>query len=300
MGKGHRRSKKQHKSQVEPSDFFIGYYALAFIDILNQKEKLSKITKLPENEQEELEFIQQWKDTLGVVRGFRNTFDQFFTAYGDENITIPTASREERDFIRRCTRVEIRRESFSDTMIYYSSVKDGPNQLGISAIHSLFAGCSAAFLLTLSMGFTCRGGIEVDIAGELGAGDLYGPALYKAHHLESEDADYPRIAVGEGLMQFIGTEMSRSGQDQRDAVRRGIAGICREWIVRDVDGIHILDYAGKTAKNALAEIGSYIDPSIAFVESEWQRFRSEHNTKLAGRYFLLRNYLANRKQQVWK
>lgn len=300
MGRGHR-SKKRKQANKPSGDYLIGYYALAFIDILNQKEKLSKITKLPENDADRDEFLKNWRDSFGVVKGYRDTFNDFFYSYAGENRPLPSdVGKEEREFIKLCRKVEIKKEFFSDTMIYYSWVMEESDRLAITAIHSLLSGCAATFLLTLSMELVCRGGIEVGIAGEFAPGDLYGPALYHAHRLESEDADYPRIAIGKGLIEFLGMEMGRSGQDPINSFRRNFANKCKEWVLVDVDGVPILDYAGAPTREIFPELNNFIDPAIAFVEREWRRFKKERKTKLAGRYYMLLNYLVNRKARVWQ
>lgn len=297
MRRGHR-GKKQKLAEPASGDLLIGYYGLAFIDILNQKEKLSKITKLPENEAERAEFILNWRESFGVVKGYRTTFDDFFNSSAGP---LPAdAGKEERELIKLFRKVEIKKECFSDTMIYYAWVMEAQDRLGITAVHALLSGCAATFLLTLSMGLVCRGGVEVGIAGEFAPGDLYGPALYHAHRLESEDAEYPRIAVGQGLIDFIGMELGRPGDDHVSRLRRTFAQKCRELLTVDVDGVPILDYAGPATKEMFPELRDNLEPAITFVDREWGRFKSERKTKLAARYFMLRNYLMQRRNTVWK
>jgi len=50
-----------------------GYYLVAFIDVLNQKEALRKFKGLPETEQAMKEFIETAKGTFGVVDGIRQS-----------------------------------------------------------------------------------------------------------------------------------------------------------------------------------------------------------------------------------
>ena len=56
-----------------------GYYLIASMDILNQKEGLSKFKGLPTTEEEKKSFFQSIRETFGVVDGFRTTFENFFS-----------------------------------------------------------------------------------------------------------------------------------------------------------------------------------------------------------------------------
>jgi hypothetical protein len=163
----------------------IGYRVLAFIDILNQKEKLSRIAKLPDNEAEGNEFIQQWRETFGVVQAYRDRFDWFFRSFTTERALPPdvqkVASKEEHESLMRTRRAEIKSQLFSDSMIYYCSLDGRRDRFAINEIHTLLSGCAAAIFLTLSEKLVCRGGIEVGIAGEFFEGEVYGPALYQAY-----------------------------------------------------------------------------------------------------------------------
>lgn len=44
---------------------------------------------------------------------------------------------------------------------------------------------------------------------------------------------------------------------------------------------------------------SSVEPALKFVYKEWQKFIETGNAKLAGRYFMLHNYLATSKEQIW-
>ena len=83
-----------------------------------------------------------------------------------------------------------------------------------------------------------------------------------------------------------------------------MAEISERLVCDDADGLLILDYAGAETKRQLdptgiAKMKSGIADALHFVDSEWQRFRREQNTKLAARYFLLHNYLLDRKDRFW-
>lgn len=192
-------------------------------------------------------------------------------------------------------------------MIYYVSISGTSQHTPIVGVYALMQACAAVFLAGLSQGFICRGGIEVGIAGEFFQNEIYGPALYQAHRLESVEAQYPRIVVGRELCRFI-TAVTNDPTGETDAFQSSIAGVCQRLVCTDADGLVILDYAGgETTRqmesanpSGVLKFKSGIKDALGFVDSEWERFRHEENTKLAARYFSLHNYLSDRKERFWK
>jgi hypothetical protein len=151
---------------VRNETFDIGFYCLAFIDILNQKEALRKIHTLPDTEAEKAEFISQWRETFGVVDAYRSSFDTFFKSHlQPPQVNLPYLDDEKIKLMNVCLNYEIREQLFSDTMIYYVSMMEHPDRLAITGIYTLLLACAGAFLVTLSDGLVCRGGIEAGLAG---------------------------------------------------------------------------------------------------------------------------------------
>jgi hypothetical protein len=281
--------------------FDIGFYCLTFIDILNQKEALRKIHKLPDTEEEKEEFIALWRETFGVVDTYRSSFDKFFEFHSrPEQLNLPKLDREKTELMTRFLNYEIKKQLFSDTMIYYVSVMEHPDRLAITGIYTMLLACAGTFLVTLSDGLVCRGGIEAGLAGEFYRGEVYGPALYHAHRLESEVAKYPRIVIGAEFLQYVEAEIANPGQSPTDTYRRTTAQKCKNWLSHDADGVVILDYAGAAARNTFPESGQLVDKALAFAETELDKFQREGNAKLSERYSLLHQYLATRRDAVWR
>jgi hypothetical protein len=135
------------------------------------------------------------------------------------------------------------------------------------------------------------------IAAEFFKGEVYGPALYQAYHLENELAQYPRIVVGDEFCNYLADEMNWPGQDVDARHRQSWGRDCVSWITTDFDGARILDYAGEAMKKTFPKLQSSIESAVKFTYKEWQKFLATGNTKLAGRYFMLYNYLESRREQ---
>lgn len=278
-----------------------GYYSLAFIDVLSQRDKLSKITAIPDNDEQKENFYEQWRETFGVVDEYRIMFSKFFDTFSNyKPPKIPRLTPEQAKMLKRLMKSEIKKQELSDSMIYYVPLMERPDRLSISSIHSLLSGCAGTFLIGLAEKLICRGGIDVGIAGVFFGGEIYGPALSRAYLLESRLAQFPRIVVGDEFCKYILSEMNCQGDGVDAAHRRMWAKDCADWIIIDVDGAQILDYAGPVTKRVFPKLQSSVDLALKFASEEWKKFREQGDVKLAGRYYMLWNYLATRREQVWK
>ena len=149
---------------------------------------------------------------------------------------------------------------------------------------TIIIGTAWIFITTLSIGIVSRGAIETGIAAEISKDkdEIYGPALYHAHNLESEVAHYPRIVIGDTLCEFIASEVQRSIQDTGDKMRYLTAKSCSNWTCKDIDGVPILDYIGPEAKEVFPDLAGTIDNALKFVEKEWHKFQKEGNSPQGG------------------
>jgi hypothetical protein len=145
------------------------------------------------------------------------------------------------------------------------------------------------------VGQPLRGGIDVGIGVEFDRGDLYGPVLVSAYELESKVAQWPRIAVGKGLVPYL-RWLSSGGYGGE--LSRGEARLADQMLAMvgpDVDGQVVLDYLGKTFRAHVNIDRALIAKAFAFVNSEYERFVGSGDEKLASRYRQLGEYFEKRR-----
>lgn len=276
------------------SDLNIGYYVVAFIDLLGQQEHLRELRRLP-NEQNPLEmetFVRSLKQTYGVVTGMRKIFSNFFDGYSSYKSDINKLSKEQRNQYKELTSNPIKFQRFSDAMIIYLSVATQKHKLPTAGIFGILGAAANSFLCGLAAGHPLRGGIELGVGMEMTEGEIYGGALAKAYSLESKIANYPRIVIGSELISYLQMAAKQEVIDIYSAAGRQMAENCLEMIVVDNDGHAILDYLGEGFKKHIAmEIDiEIIRRAHNHVITSSERFRREKNSKLAFRYTLLRSY----------
>ena len=273
-----------------------GYYLVAFVDVLNQKEALRKFKGLPQTEEGMKEFIETAKETFGVVDGIRRLFDSFYASYSsDQEPTSPMTEQQRKTFheLRKC---EVKFQRFADTIIIYVSLGEKINKVPIHGVYAVLVACAATFFGSLVGQRALRGGIEVGLAAEMYEGELYGPALYEAYRLESEIAQYPRIVLGDELIQYL-MDMSRvEGSDIIAQVNRETAKLCLGLISQDVDGYPVLDYMGKGYRRIISKDirRDELVKAQEFLFEQAARWKREKNTKLSFRYALAIGYFLSR------
>jgi hypothetical protein len=289
-----------HKSKENINYYF---YLLAFIDVLGQKEAFRSIENQPLTDNHP-QLIEAHKQTVFFIETLRNGFKDFFDAYTTDkepSVKVPT---EKMDQFKAMLKSNLKHQRFSDSIQAYVCLHtDKYHSNAINGVFGTLLACGSMLLLSLGMKKAFRAGIEVGLGTELDNGEIYGPVLYKAYELESKIAEYPRIVVGRELINYLTTlanaheQVPRQTKEDIDLCKL-MATNCLKMIVRDLDGVPILDYLGAEFLQSInenseraKEYESVFRLALAFVESEYSRRKQAGDKKLALRYYLLLNYL---------
>jgi hypothetical protein len=290
-----------------------GYYLVAFVDVLGQKEAFRDINAMPETEEASQNLLNAHKQTVGFVRRFRDRFRDFFDAYTKEKeseIKIPQEKKEQFNAMRKSI---LKYTSFSDCIQAYVPLRSEEyHSQCINGVFGVLGACGCMLLQSLSENKSFRAGLEVGIGTELESDELYGPAFFNAYTLESKIAKLPRIVIGEELINYLMHLKNKiqqvPNQKNEDLEVCKIMGEnCLKMIVKDIDGQYILDYLGEqfsdNFKKNLSDDGQreYVEickRAFNFVEQEYERRKQAKDEKLAIRYFMLYNYF-QAKRKIW-
>lgn len=281
------------------------YYVVAFIDILGQKERLQEMTDLPKMGEDREYFLNSLKKTYGYVAMTRKDIMRFFksSATSIENDQIWTKhSPETKKRVIEWRTTKPRFAHISDTIIMYIPVVNENEVHNLCAIYGMIYSISFTMLLSLARNIPLRGGIEIGLAGDFPDIGLYGPAIYAAHDLENRIAQYPRIVVGESLIDFLykwesgDEDLARNGGDILTALNIRFATVSKTFLCEDADGRPILNFMGSEMRKEVEKSGNLLriaQEAFNFVVMECERFKKEKNEKLAFRYTLLADYISN-------
>ncbi|MCK4308239.1 hypothetical protein KAW50_08450 [candidate division WOR-3 bacterium] len=278
------------------------YYLVAFIDVLGQKEAFREINHLPSNEEEKKRFGKVYEETVLFVGKLRGWFKDYFntcTKEREAQVKVPESKKEEFDEMRK---VILKYKSFSDCIQAFVPLQsDKYHSPCINGIFGVLGACGGMLLLSLSKNKSFRAGIDIGIGTELNTGEVYGPGFFSAYTLESKIAQYPRIVIGDQLINYLMNLSNKVQQSPNQTTEnieycKDIADICLKMIVKDLDGCSILDYLGnKFRENFKSSSDAEVfKDAFKFVETEYKKRKESKDSKLALRYFLLYNYFKDR------
>ena len=275
----------------------LGMYAVGIVDVLSQRDQLQALSRFPETDAEIQAFHENIQNTFVAVKWFRGTFSDYIENAGAGALPqfLEQVEPDQRALFERMQVSDVRIQSFSDTVVTYTCLAD-PVPGPINGVRDILGACAAAMSMSFAAEQVYRGAIDVGMGGEFSKSDLYGPIISSVHHLESQVAQYPRIVIGQGLMEYLRDMIGIEGDDKISRWIRLQAENCLRMIDYDVDGVPILDYLGKEHMKQLRpglldtpKSGVLLD-GYDFIVSEEKRFREQGNPKLTLRYHLLRSY----------
>ncbi len=229
---------------------------------------------------------------------------RIFDAYTAEKEPLVKVPPEKMDQFKEMMKSNLKHQRFSDCIQAYVCLHtDKYHSNAINGVFGALLACGGMLLLSLATKKAFRAGIEVGLGTELDNGEIYGPVLYKAYELESKVAEYPRIVIGQELINYLKTLANAHeqlpAQTKEDVeLCKLMATKCLKMIVRDLDGIPILDYLGteflqniNENSERAKELEGVSKLALQFVESEYSKRKQAGDKKLALRYYLLLNYL---------
>jgi class 3 adenylate cyclase len=167
----------------------------------------------------------------------------------------------------------------------------------ILAVYDILCTCAALMLVQLALGRPIRGGLDVGTGVEVD-GELFGASLVKAYRLESKEAGYPRLLVGQDLVNYLQTSTHAPGSQLERQFERMLAASCLRLLAADTDARSILDYAGPQMRDILrGHLDSATERMFADARAFAHTSRSEYQRqgpdgqKLFQRYSQLVPYL---------
>jgi len=257
-----------------------GYYFVAFIDIVGQRDKLKQWVSLPSNAAENQDVARILLETSEYVKALRVQFDTLFEAIKEPTGFLDRLKPEQRAWVEQRKQTILWRRGFSDSYFmtvpcWYES-SSGAHSLAIWL--SMFSICGL-FIWSLAREKPFRGAVEVGVGTEISKEEVYGPVNMRVSELE-KDAGYPRIIVGDGLLNHL-DDLEKRCSDNLDGRHTKISiQDCRELITTDHTDTLILDPMGEGVKSVPGAVTpEMIEDAYKFVVSQ-EEFYREHDTEL--------------------
>lgn len=276
-------------------DIWVGPHIVLFTDVLNQRDAIRRLERLPTNPTERVEYIRALKESKGRVEGLRKIIRDFFTSYQQTPTAVPVdrLNDEQRALFEawKASKTALSFQSFADTVVAFGPIKAVGGILPVDSVYAILAAAGGALLTCLAAGIPIRGGLDLNIALVASENDLYGPAALEAYRLESEVAQYPRIAVGANVVEFLRAAQNSPRRDPLAEIHRAEASTCLEFLAVAHDGVPFVHYLGPHFRQMLGQhAADLFTKGLEFVRQERARFAGSANKKLADRYEVLCSY----------
>lgn len=276
-----------------------GQYVVVMLDLLGQSQMYKELEALQRKSPfGSEEFRDQLIRFIRSVEYFKRGVDSFLE--GNQSKSMPDFLPDEaREFYSKAGSDITRIQRFSDGIMVYVPLMKNGKSFPISSVMTAFCCTGTTILSQFAAGNPIRVGIGLGGAAEIEDGELFGPAIAHAHYMESEKADYPRVAVHENVIEYLDSfsELSEKS-DTESKYQFEMAKLCRAMIVRDIDGIQILDYLGHAMWDVAFRGGdqALIDEAFNFIAEQKDRF---HKVKrIFRKYRYAYNYFTNSKRVV--
>ena len=287
-------------SKKKNNNLTLGYYVVAFIDLLGQQEYLRNLTSIPGSKTpQELEKIKKdLKNTYGAVKGMRKLFSDNFEAFSRRPTKdLSSFTVQQRKEYNSLNNNPVKIQTFSDSVVIFMPLTTTSNaKFPIRGIWGIFGAAATTFMCCLAAGHPIRGAIDIGIGMDITKNEIYGPALSRAYTLESRIAKYPRIVIGNELINYLKQLNHQTKPDIASKASKQMAGHCLNCLAKDNDGYPIIDYLGENYRQCFGEVidANVVNKAYNQVLISCEKFQSSNNSKLAFRYTLLRNYFENR------
>jgi hypothetical protein len=278
------------------SDAEFAFYAVALIDLLGQSRNLEKFGALPLTDEERKNFIEKSKKTFGRVRGFRKIVlglrDELTKEIKLPDDFLEKLKPEESVLVNKHLKTAVDIEFMGDSAMLKVCLKEKDNYFPLMSIWALLDHLSTAVLDQLSRKIPMRGAIDVGICTDLAPNSLYGQAVSRAHQLESQCADYPRILIGENFLsylRYVEDVRTKEVSEQEKKIIKGNLTLIKKRLSKDTDGHIILNYLGDKDSFSSLEEGQKsfqecIQETSTFIQSEINLHKDLKDHKIAKRY----------------
>lgn len=277
-------------------EYFAGNYCISFMDLLGQRDAFRGQGLLPTNNlgADGMAIDRVLRDTIGPTLQLQQDVEAMVKAVsGDQDPSLRMSLPEEQRAI--CDEMKLKRvktQYWSDGFVRFVCLGDQEIKCPLNGITEIFQFSGYFCLLGLARHHPVRGAIDVAWGVELPVSGLYGPVVANAYELESKVAQYPRIVVGQRVVDFLEARLADTSDDAFTMANRVMAGLCRGMLFKDVDGCWIVHYLGEAFKVSVTDTHHryFHDKARAFIFEQLEEHRKSQNDKLAVRYSQLLNY----------
>jgi hypothetical protein len=231
------------------------FHIVAMIDLLGQGAQLEKFSRIPRTPKEKKTFDKLTQATFGTVERFRDRIRLLHGSLSSGHM-VPSFVRErltpkQLAMVSRSARAPlIGYQFFTDLAMLKINLSGQRSHRPLVSLYGLFHQLGLLILTQLAEGVLLRGAVDAGICTEFENNDLYGQAVARAYRLESQAAVYPRIAVGDGLLEYVKSFSGLKATDDERAIMNAYIDLINACVKRDDEGVSYLAYLAPVFKRS--------------------------------------------------
>ena len=278
----HKIEKMEHKPEI-----IAAHYCISFVDLLGQRAEYKGEGLLPQSEPDMLRFLEKVRSTINPIYHLQKDASDFIKSAlsyeGPLRKRLPGPQQEVYD---KMLEIKLKHQRWSDGLVYFVSLQQDNVKCPVVGIFHLLGTVGTLCFLGLCKKRPLRGSVDISWGVELHPGEIYGAAVANAYELESEIAQYPRIVIGERVVDYLKTTLRHPQSGIFGEFDRSLAEICLGLITIDFDGNYILDYLGTGFKESITKSrhDRLFKLAFQFVNEQVEHWRKKKDTKLSMRY----------------
>jgi len=276
-----------------------GKYLVAFVDLLGQREQVMKLSAMPPTPEFRDSILNVLTTSAGRVKTVRENLKHVFNDFRDRAVEKSALTRPEwktAHFAALTEGFNFYQLGFSDSFVLGIPLSVDDRFGFARSSFAVSTALHAIALVTLKAmgewGIPLRGGIDVGYGIDLYPNEIYGPASLCAYNLESEVAGYPRVVVGQGLLDELTRLEASQGTDWNSIASRQIAAKCREVLCHDpIDGLPMLNPLSKSVLGMNRANPTAVPKAIQWAHAQLAVHEKVADGKVAEKYRRLLVYL---------
>jgi len=253
--------------------------------------------------------LEAKRQTIDVVKKIRNYCLEFWKdrlRSESNNPNYHSLTTEQKTQFKKLKYGDIKFRYISDGIIIYAPLVIIKGEQRVQDIMSIIMTAANLILIEFGNSVAIRGAIELGWATKIEGwtknkedADIYGPVLTRVHYLESKVADYPRIIVGDRLIDYLKLRSQLSDEEAgnpQEKLNKICEKHCRLLTCEDTDGQFIVDFLGEYMQGIIKspDVAPLVKLGYQFVKQEYIRYKQTRDSKLAFRYEHLMNYYLDR------
>lgn len=281
------------------SQIYFHNYVVIYLDILGQVDALKTFPTVLRKNADLNSLLKSFSETYGKAHKLRSDIKNYYGKFWDQIPKYDNLPIQQRETIDRMKGNEIKFQPLSDAIVVYNKLNNFMEEMySIMPIYIMLGGSIMNLLSAFSNKIAIRGGIEIGIAADWEDFGIYGSALYNAIDLEENIANYPRIVLGDEIINCLEHWADNQKEEPLCRLNKKIADRCLSIIGEDGDGRPFIDFRSENVPpffENMYPIENFCLLSVKeeeFVKCEYERFKKERNSKLTWRYKLLLDYFS--------